>query len=185
VVAISGGAVRPEEHDDGQAVRFPPRCRVYGDLRCPRVVLESSGVPNPGSSPVRFGAAVLMTADDTAVGENLLQKGFAHGHGQFKLQVDGAAGLPSCVLVGSRFSRIYMVTAGVSVADGQWHAIECVRTESEFSVAVDGVTLRRIQVPSSLSIVNSDPLRIGGKGLSPNNDQFHGAIDDVFVVIGG
>lgn len=184
VVAIAGGEVRAEEHNGGQAVRFPPRCRVYAGRTCPRVVLQSRDVPNPGTAPVRFGAAVLMTADDTAAGENVLQKGFSRGHGQFKLQVDGAAGLPSCVLVGTGSWRIHVVTAGVSVADGQWHAIECVRVDSELSILVDGVVMRRIRVPASLSIVNSEPLRIGGKGLSPNNDQFHGAIDDVFVVIG-
>jgi hypothetical protein len=32
--------------------------------------------------------------------------------------------------------------------------------------------------------VNDDPLRIGGKGTSANNDQFHGALDDIFVSIG-
>lgn len=184
VVAISGGWVEAEAHDGGQAVRFPPRCRVYAGLRCPRVVLESRDVPNPAAAPMRFGASVLMTADDTADGENVLQKGFSRGYGQFKLQVDGAAGLPSCVLVGTGSRRIYMVTAGRSVADGQWHAIECVRNGSAFSIAVDGEILRQTRVPGALSIVNSDPLRIGGKGLSPNNDQFHGAIDDVFVAIG-
>lgn len=185
VVAIAGGQVGVEAHAGGHAVRFPPRCRVYAGVRCPRVVLESGRVPNPGTAPVRYGATVLMTADDTAAGENILQKGFSRGHGQFKLQVDGAAGLPSCVLVGTGSRRIFMATAGRSVADGQWHAIECVRSVSSFSIVVDGSVLRQIRVPESLSIVNGDPLRIGGKGLSPNNDQFHGAIDDVFVAIGG
>jgi hypothetical protein len=185
VAAIAGGEVSPEAHGGGRAVRFPPRCRVYGSYRCPRVVLEAGDVPNPGTGPMRYGAAVLMTADDTAAGENVLQKGFSRGYGQFKLQVDGAAGLPSCVLVGTGMRRIHMITAGVSVADGQWHAIECVRSASSFSILVDGSILRQARIPASLSIVNSDPLRIGGKGLSPNNDQFHGAVDDVFVVIGG
>lgn len=185
VSAIAGGEVRAEARDVGQAVRFPPRCRVYAGRNCPRVVLEAREVPNPGTAPVRFGAAVLMEVDDTDAGENVLQKGFSRGHGQFKLQVDGLAGQPSCVLVGTGSSRIYVVTARASVADGWWHGIECVRTGSDFSIAVDGVISGRIRVPASLSIVNSDPLRIGGKGLSPNNDQFHGAIDDVFVVIGG
>ncbi len=185
VSAIAGGEVRPEPRSSGQAVRFPPRCRIYGGLNCPRVVLESREVPNPGTAPVRFGAAVLMEPDDTDPGENVLQKGFSRGHGQFKLQVDGVAGQPSCVLVGTGSSRIFMVTARGSVADGWWHQIECVRTGSDFSILIDGAISGRIRVPAALSIVNGDPLRIGGKGLSPNNDQFHGAIDDVFVVIGG
>lgn len=184
VAAISGGQVSAEAHDAGQAVRFPPRCRVYAGRSCPRVVLESRAVPNPSSTPVRFGAAVLMEAGDTDAGENVIQKGFSRGRGQFKLQVDGVAGQPSCVLVGTGSSRIYMVTARESVSDGRWHAIECARTGSDFSIAVDGEISGRIRVPAALSIVNSDPLRIGGKGLSPNNDQFHGVVDDVFVAIG-
>src|SRR5689334_21062444 len=60
VAAIAGGQVRAEARDGGQAVRFPPRCPVYGGSACPRVVLESHEVPNPGRGPVRFGAAVLM-----------------------------------------------------------------------------------------------------------------------------
>ena len=185
VVAIAGGEVHPEPHAGGLAVRFPPRCRIYAGRGCPRVVLEARGVPNPGTASMRFGASVLMTTDDTALGENVLQKGFSRGYGQFKLQVDGVAGLPSCVLVGSGSRRIYMVTARASVADGQWHAVECIRSVSALSILVDGSILGQVRVPEPLSIVNSDPLRIGGKGLSPNNDQFHGAIDDVFVVIGG
>jgi Concanavalin A-like lectin/glucanases superfamily len=185
VAAISGGQVRAETHGVGQAVRFPARCTVYGDRTCPRVVLESRDIPNPGTAPVRFGATVLMEADDTDAGENVLQKGFSRGHGQFKLQVDGVAGQPSCVLVGSGSSRIYVVTARASVSDGRWHAIECVRTGSDLSVVVAGAISGQIRVPAALSIVNGDPLRIGGKGLSPNNDQYHGVIDDVFVVIGG
>ncbi len=40
-----------------------------------------------------------------------------------------------------------------------------------------------VYVPTSLSIANSEPLRVGGKGVKPNNDQFAGLIDDVFVAI--
>jgi hypothetical protein len=59
-----------------------------------------------------------------------------------------------------------------------------VRSGTSLSVLVDGAVSGRTTVPAGLSIVNGDPLRIGGKGLSPNNDQFHGALDDVFVSIG-
>jgi hypothetical protein len=31
--------------------------------------------------------------------------------------------------------------------------------------------------------VNDFPLRIGGKGKNPDNDQFAGAIDEVYVAI--
>jgi hypothetical protein len=184
VLAAAGGAVRTESHDGGLAVRFPPPCPHYGDPACPRVVLETSFAANPGTAPLRFGAAVRLAANETSDGENVLQKGFSHGHSQFKLQIDGAGGQPSCVLVGTTSQQIHVVTAGTSVANGQWHTVECVRAGASLAVFVDGAVAGRANVPVELSIVNDDPLRIGGKGTSANNDQFHGALDDIFVSIG-
>jgi len=184
VRAAAGGAVRTEKHGGGLAVRFPPPCAHYGDPACPRVVLETSFATNPGTAPLRFGAAVRLAANETSDGENVLQKGFSHGHSQFKLQIDGVGGQPSCVLVGTTSQQIHVVTAGVSVADGQWHTIECARAGASLAVLVDGAVAGRANVPVELSIVNDDPLRIGGKGTSANNDQFHGALDDIFVSIG-
>jgi hypothetical protein len=72
-----------------------------------------------------------------------VQKGYAAGPGgEWKLQVDGYAGRPSCVLVGAGSPVIHLAVAGRSVADGRWHRL--------------------------------------GRG----NDQFHGAVDDVFVATG-
>lgn len=184
VHAAAGGAVATEAHGGGLAVRFPPPCAQYRDPTCPRVILETSFAANPGTGPLRYGATVRLAARETSDGENVLQKGFSHGHSQFKLQIDGTGGQPSCVLVGTFSRRIHAVTAAVSVADGQWHTVECVRSGTSLSVLVDGAASGQTTVPAGLSIVNSDPLRIGGKGLSPNNDQFHGALDDVFVSIG-
>ena len=184
VQAAAGGAVRTESHGGGLAVRFPPRCPQYGDPTCPRVILETSFAANPGTAPLRFGAAVRLAANETSDGENVLQKGFSHGHSQFKLQIDGAGGQPSCVLVGTTSARIHAVTAGISVATGQWHTVECARAGASLTVIVDGAVAGRVDVPVELSIVNADPLRVGGKGISANNDQFHGALDDVFVSIG-
>jgi hypothetical protein len=69
------------------------------------------------------------------------------------------------------------------VADGRWHQVECSRSDALLTVAVDGKLKGRSAIPSSLSIVNADPLCIGGKGTGANNDQFAGAIDDVFVTL--
>jgi hypothetical protein len=184
VQTAAGGAVQTEPHGGGLAVRFPPPCADHRDRTCPRVILETSFAANPGTAPLRFGAAVRLAANETSDGENVLQKGFSHGHSQFKLQIDGAGGQPSCVLVGTSSPQIHVVTAGMSVADGQWHTVECVRVDATLTVLVDGAVTGRADVPAGLSIVNGDPLRIGGKGTSANNDQFHGALDDVFVSIG-
>jgi hypothetical protein len=184
VHSAGGGAVDTESHGGGLAVRFPPPCAEYGDRTCPRVILETPFATNPGPRPLRYGATVRLAPSETSDGENVLQKGFSHGHSQFKLQVDGAGGQPSCVLVGTASRQIHAAIASVSVSDGQWHTIECSRTGSSLTITVDGAVAGQAKVPASLSIVNNDPLRIGGKGISANNDQFHGALDDVFVSIG-
>jgi hypothetical protein len=184
VSAAAGGGLRAEEHSGGLAVRFPQPCRKYGDRACPRAIIETSFAANPGTAPLRYGAVVRLTPGETAYGENVLQKGFSHGHSQFKLQIDGAAGQPSCVLVGTASTRIHVATAGVTVANGQWHTVECSRAGPVLTITVDGAVAGQSNIPAALSIVNRDPLRIGGKGISPNNDQFHGALDDVFVSIG-
>jgi hypothetical protein len=88
------------------------------------------------------------------------------------------------VLVGTASRQIHVATASVSVSDGQWHTVECSRAGSSLTVTVDGALAGQTKVPASLSIVNNNPLRIGGKGISANNDQFHGVLDDVFVSIG-
>lgn len=175
------GTLAYTPRDDGWAARFPPRCEVAG---CPRVILEGAPTPelNPGTRGMRYGASVLMTPADTGDGANVVQKGFSTGGvTQLKLQVDGRAGRPSCVLASK--TTIYRVVAPYSVADGRWHALTCVRSGPRLSIEVDGVTRAAIAVPLIVSIVNSEPLRIGGKNLSVDNDQYAGLLDDVFLDI--
>jgi hypothetical protein len=175
------GALAYTPRGDGWAARFPPRCEVAG---CPRVILEGRPAPelNPGTRGVRYGASVLMTPEDTGDGANVVQKGFSTGGvTQFKLQVDGAEGRPSCVLASK--TTIYRVIAPVSVSDGRWHALACARAGRSLSIAVDGVSRGAVKVPLSVSIVNSEPLRIGGKNVSADNDQYAGLLDDVFLAI--
>jgi hypothetical protein len=182
----AGGAIVREARDGGEAVRFPAPCAVYGDPACPRAILESGPSPalNPGARPLRFGASVRLRPEETTEGSNVVQKGFALGRSQYKLQIDGRAGRPSCVLVGTDSPAIHTAASAVSVADGGWHAVECARDGAALTIVVDGTVTGRATVPERLSVVNTLPLRIGGKGTSPNNDQFHGALDDVYVTVG-
>jgi hypothetical protein len=50
-------------------------------------------------------------------------------------------------------------------------------------MTVDGFPRGIRHLPAGLSIANDHPLTIGGKGRTPNNDQFAGEIDTVFVTI--
>ncbi|WP_432983366.1 LamG-like jellyroll fold domain-containing protein [Dactylosporangium sp. CA-233914] len=178
-----GGELSAVPHDGGLAVRFPPRCEHYGAQSCARAILQSgrAGFLNPGRGSITYGASVLVQPNETSKGANVVQKGFSVGDSQFKLQVDGVAGQPSCVIVGTSSATIFVAMASRSVADGRWHRLACSRGNALLTVAVDGVEAGRTAIPSSLSIANDDPICIGGKGTSANNDQFVGIIDDVFV----
>jgi hypothetical protein len=179
----AGGALATVAHSGGLAVRFPQPCAKYGTQSCQRAILQSGSASllNPGSAPFRYGASVLLAPSETSKGANVVQKGFSVRDSQFKLQVDGKEGNPTCVVVGTKSPKIYVATSSATVADGQWHQIECSRRDATLTIAVDGKILGQTKLPSSLSIVNTNPLCIGGKGTSANNDQFTGSIDDVYV----
>ncbi|WP_033343429.1 LamG-like jellyroll fold domain-containing protein [Catenuloplanes japonicus] len=178
-----GGVLGFSRHGAGWAAVFPARCAALPQ-NCPRTILEGGdpAVLNPGVRRLQYGAAVLMRPTDTADGANVVQKGFSVGGGtQYKLQVDGIAGRPSCVVASP--THIYRVVAPLRVADGRWHALGCVRAGSALSISVDGVRRGSTKLPATLSIVNAEPLRIGGKSVTVNNDQYAGLVDDVYVTI--
>jgi hypothetical protein len=182
-VAARGAALRSTPHGNGQAVVFPDRCAGTG---CSRLVLRAANAAdlNPGSKPIRFGANVLLAAGQTSEGENILQKGYSTTGGQYKLQVDGTKGKPSCVLSDRSSTTIHSARSTVSIADGGWHSVECRRAGTALSILVDGVVRGTAAVPAGLSIDTTQPLSLGGKGLAENNDQFHGTLDDAWVAIG-
>jgi hypothetical protein len=178
-----GGALAAAPHGGGLAVRFPQPCPVYGTERCQRAILQSgpAGFLNPGKASFSYGATILLGPAETSKGANVVQKGFSVHDSQFKLQVDGHEGYPTCVVVGTKSPTIYVAQSALSVANGQWHRIVCARSNAVLTVAVDGKVTGQRALPASLSIENNNPLCIGGKGTSANNDQFAGVIDDVFV----
>lgn len=168
-------------HDAGTAVRFPAPC---GSTPCRRLVLQAADRPalNPAASPFRFGASLRLAPNRTSKGQNILQKGYSTEGSQYKLQVDGRSGHPSCALVAG--TTIHLVLATVSVADGLWHTVECRRDSASLTVHVDRVARGTITVPAELSVVNTEPLSLGGKSAFGDNDQFHGELDDVWLAVG-
>jgi hypothetical protein len=180
---VRGGATLAVAHGTGQALRFPKHC---SGRKCPRVVLQAASTDelNPGAGPFRFGATVLLPKQETTNGQNVLQKGYSSAGGQYKLQIDGKAGRPSCVVVGTGQRRIHQARSPISVADGAWHSIECQRAGAQLTVVVDGVVRATAAIPAALSVSNQAPLSIGGKGAYANNDQFQGTIDDLWITKG-
>jgi hypothetical protein len=183
VISRHGGRVRAVVHGRGTAIAFPSRCAANV---CPHVALQAPTTAdlNPGTSDIAYGADVLLRPDETSKGQNVIQKGYSATSSQWKLQIDGDAGRPSCVLVDEHKPRIRIATSALSVADGRWHAVECLRTRTTLSVYVDEQLSGQVRVPASLSVRNSRPLSIGGKGAYRDNDQFNGALDNVWVRIG-
>jgi hypothetical protein len=183
IIAGHGGRIRLVVHGTGDALAFPPRCET---TVCPHVALQSPGTAdlNPGTRNLAYGADVLLSSADTSKGQNVVQKGYSATSSQYKLQVDGAAGQPSCVLVDERRPGIEMVRSSVTVADGRWHAVRCERAGTRFAIYVDDVLRGGTRVPAELSVANNSPLSIGGKGAYRDNDQFNGVLDNVWVGIG-
>jgi hypothetical protein len=183
--AAHGGALKLVSHGAGRGLEFPVKCTAKAST-CSRVVLQTpnSADLNPAARPLSFGATVRLTKGQTSKGENVVQKGYSATSSQYKLQVDGVAGRPSCVLVDQKSPVIRLVRSSVTVADGAWHALECRRAAAAFSIVVDGVTRGLTAVPAALTVTNTSPLSIGGKGAYKDNDQFQGAVDDVWVKIG-
>ncbi|HEY7273147.1 MAG TPA: LamG-like jellyroll fold domain-containing protein [Actinoplanes sp.] len=178
-VVRNGGRVTLAPHGNGQAAVFPAKCT--GDT-CPRVVLQATDVPdlNPGAGPLRYGAGVLMSKAEGSAPENILQKGYATG-GQYKLQVDGVSGKPSCGMSDKDAGAVYVARSRTSIADGEWHALECRRSGATLSILVDDQVQATASIPEDLSVVTTQPFSIGGKGVGADNDQFHGSIDDAWI----
>ena len=182
VVVENDGVVESVEGPPGRgrAVAFPPKCAATVD--CPRAMVEVPPGPalNPGEEPFSYGASVWLAADQTTVGSNIVQKGrFGTTGGQWKLQVDGDAGDPSCVIRAG--TDVLTVRSSVSIADGEWHHVVCRRDAEGVSIEVDGVV---DQVTGrSGSVSNQFPITIGSPGVGEQDDQFHGRIDDVFLQV--
>ncbi|WP_432826925.1 LamG-like jellyroll fold domain-containing protein [Dactylosporangium sp. CA-092794] len=179
-----GGKITLAGRGSGRAAAFPAKCKV--GKSCPHAVLQAADAPelNPGPGPIRYGASVRLGRHATGSGENVLQKGYSAAGGQYKLQIDGTAGRPSCVLSDNTVRGIHLAQSDVSVADGRWHTLECRRAGPALTLLVDGAVHATVAIPATLSVANTVPLSIGGKGDGLDNDQFHGTLDDVWIALG-
>jgi hypothetical protein len=182
VVTANGGGVEEVEAADGRglAVAFPAACTDA--TGCPRAMVEVAADPSldPGEAPFSYGASVWLSPDQTAAGSNIVQQGrFGSSGGQWKLQVDGEEGFPSCVVRSG--PDVVTVRSTVSVADREWHRVVCRRSPDAVSIEVDGTVEE--EAGETGSVTSELPIRIGSPGVADSDDQFHGSLDDVFLVI--
>jgi len=185
VVAADGGSVELVDGADGSktAVGFPAACPDPN--ACPRAMVEVPSAPglDPGDDDFTFGATVWLAADQTSKGSNIVQSGrFGTDGGQWKLQVDGDEGEPSCVVRGDQSgAEPLVVRSHVSVSDSAWHHVVCHRDADGVSIEVDGKSEEKAGATGSVS--SEWPIRVGAPGVGPDDDQFHGRVDDVFLLI--
>ncbi|AUX25625.1 uncharacterized protein SOCEGT47_061740 [Sorangium cellulosum] len=182
VQTANGGEVVPVAGADGLGVQFPEVCAGAG---CPLAVITAADAAslNPGTAPFTFGARVRLTLDDLSAdhGSNLVQKGL-YDTAQWKLQIDDAAtGKPSCVVRTENGADAIKVKSPVGVADGAWHKVSCRRTSSELILLIDNVPQNSKPIAASYDISpTGEEVSIGAKSAGNNNDQYHGALDDVY-----
>ena len=168
--------------DQGEAIRLPTPCTT--DQACPKALIEVPDADDldPGTAPFSFGASVLLAESERTTGSNVVQKGlFNTTGGQWKLQVDSLEGYPSCTIQGVLDGEptFVQVEAPVSIADGKWHDIACRKTDDFVAILVDGQESNRNDQQTG-AVANAAPVNIGAKHLGDDNDQFHGALDNVF-----
>lgn len=166
------------------SAQYPASCT---GATCPKAMIRvaSSASLTLGYADVEWGTRLRLSAGQTSKGENLVQKGlYGDRDGQWKLQVDGKAGRPSCVVSGSHADgsrQQVIVLASTSVADGTWHQVTCRRTSTAVTLLIDGVRRGTAQM-RPVDLTGNAPVAIGGKQvIDQDNDQFDGALDDVFV----
>jgi hypothetical protein len=122
VKAAHGGTVKLVAAGSGRAAKYPAPCAKEP---CPNVMIQvaDDSSLDPGTAAFQWGARILLKANQTADGENVLQKGtWGQPGGQWKLQVDKQAGKPSCVVSGTvpgtSTERRLVLQSSTTVADG-------------------------------------------------------------------
>lgn len=167
-----------------RGVRFPAPC---SNEPCPNAMIKITDRPglDVHYADFEWGAEVNLTPSEVAKGANVVQKGrYSDSGGQWKLQIDGFAGKPSCIVSGvaadGRFARA-LVYASVSVADGRWHQVTCRRAGTVVTVFVDGVN-RGSGTARVADLASPAPVTVGAKTVRGyDNDQFFGRLDNVFM----
>jgi hypothetical protein len=179
------GAVTFYRASTGRYIRMPLRCAA-GATTCPRALLEGGDDVDldPGTRRFRWGATIYLAMSQLAGSSNVMQKGAYTTESQWKMQVGEDQGKAQCVVVGQGSGSAYVVRSSVTVADSKWHKVVCLRSGGLLAVYVDGVNRGSVPIPSTLSIANNKPLRIGGPNFNTSSDMYHGFLDDVYAALG-
>ncbi|WP_433292843.1 LamG-like jellyroll fold domain-containing protein [Actinoplanes sp. CA-030573] len=179
VIRFEGGA------NGGKYVAFPALCATTATT-CARALLEAPSVAalNPGTRYFRWSASVHLTKAQLRGSANIMQKGVAGTASQWKMQIGATQGRAQCVVTGVGAATIYIARSAAPVTDGLWHKVTCQRSGTSLAVFVDGAQRGQTTIPSTLSLTNMLPLRIGGPNFNTRSDMYHGLLDDVYAELG-
>lgn len=183
-----GGAVVVVAHPgQGNAVKFPPPCAPDPSVSCPRAIIQgpTTGDLDPGTRDFSYGADVLLMPTEVGSRLSIMQKGSGAGAdaSTWRLQVE-LAGRPSCILVAKGSGVTYRAGSQEFIGDGTWHRLRCIRTATLLTIEVDNVRGEALPIPTDTRIESDRPLRLGGNSTQQANDQFFGAMDNLFLHIG-
>ncbi len=125
------------------------------------VTVASSSTLNPYGKDFSYSLRVRRTGGHPD--PNLLQKGQTDSpNGYYK--VDYYRGGIGCTVSGSLARRT--IATPLNLSDGQWHSVQCTKTENKLQIDVDWgtPTARTLIAYVSLgSVANIRPVTIGGK----------------------
>jgi len=93
------------------------------------------------------------------------------------------AGAARCVVVAD--TGTVFRAESISISDGRWHRVRCVKSATALSIEVDSTDLRSVPVPAALMFDSpSKPARLGGDNITNNADRYSGLLDDVYYRLG-
>jgi Concanavalin A-like lectin/glucanases superfamily len=140
------------------------------------VDVPSSNSLNPGTARVDISFWLNTTHLPTSGDYDLVRKG-VYPDQEYKTELL-QSGQIACAFTGSMGT----VTAigGPSLADGAWHHVECVKTDTQVQLTIDG-TVAATTSGSAGSISTSGDATLGAH---PGYDYYQGMLDDVTLTFG-
>lgn len=200
-----GGRVVAAYGINGAGARFPsvstgPKPPMAAVVVVPKSRADGQGdVLSPGRRDFSFGADVVLNRVSEGPldnGDNVMQRGLYADPSQLKLQLDH--GTPSCRVAGA--GGVAEVKARLVVERSRWYRLTCTRRGNKLTLDVRARTgsswathaqWSTSAITGSVSFDRMVLLSVGAKvgrdGQIPasSGDQLNGAVDNVFLELGG
>ena len=166
----------------GGAVAFPAKCDGADRVPARHGRGHARPRPRPGRARLRVrrdGVAGIPTRRRPGPTSSR-RAGSGPTAGSGSCRSTRTTGEPSCVVRGAEpGTEPLVVRSNVSIADSSWHRVVCRRDADGISIEVDGEVDRgRCDRVGEQRV--AAPCRC--PGVSEDDDQFHGRVDDVFLI---